>query len=182
MDTATTPPQNARGIWSRILLVVGSIGMVLGALDPMEGSVVILGGSGLVALGTSLSRVERQWLAYRLWVFLLIVFGVAAMWGLTMMGGIGGKSGHSMWWGVLILPYLVGWWMGVWGPGLPRWFLLLGTVVGIWYLCLCGLVLNGAIRHNTNKSMLPGIIIGVLGLLTIGGCISRLFRRVSARQ
>lgn len=156
--------------------------MVLGALDPMEGSVVILGGSGLVALGTSLSQEKRQWFAYRLSVFLLIVFGVAAMWGLTMVGGIGGKSGHSIWWGVLILPYLIGWWMGMWGPGLPRWFLVLGIVVGCWYLFLCGMVLNGAIRHNPNKSMLAGIIIGILGLLTVVGCISRLFRRVSAGQ
>jgi hypothetical protein len=161
-------------------MVVGSIGMVLGALDPMEGSVVILGGSGLVALGTFLSQEQRQWLAYRLSVFLLIVFGVAAMWGMTMVGGIGGKSGHSMWWGVLILPYLVGWWMGMWGPGLPRWFLVLGIVVGLWYLALCGMVVNGALRHHTNKSMWPGIIIGILGLVTIGGCISRLIRRVSA--
>ena len=35
---------------------------------------------------------------------LLIAIGVGALWGLSMFGGIGGKSGHSIWWGVLILP------------------------------------------------------------------------------
>jgi hypothetical protein len=180
MDTTTTPAQSARGIWSRIIIVVGSIAMLLGALDPMEGSVAILVGSGLVALGTFLSQGERQWLAYRLWVFLLIVIGVGALWGLSMVGGIGGKSGHSMWWGVLILPYLVGWSMGIWGPGSPRWFLLLGIAVGVWYLALCGMILKGPARHNGSISVLPGIVIGTLGLLTIGGCISRLTRRVSA--
>jgi hypothetical protein len=178
----TTLRQNAGSTWSRILLVVGSSGMLLGALDPMEGSVVILAGSGLVALGTFLSKVERQWLAYRLWVFVLIVIGVGALFGLSMFGGIGGKSGHSLWWGVLILPYLIGWCMGMWGPGSPRWFLLLGIVVGVWYLVLCGLVLKGSARHNGSLSMLPGIIIGILGLLTIGGCIGRLKRRVSIPQ
>ena len=49
----TTPGMNARSLWSRILVIVGSIAMLVGALDPMEGSVVILPGSGLVALGPS---------------------------------------------------------------------------------------------------------------------------------
>jgi hypothetical protein len=31
----------SRGLWSRILIVLGSIGMLAGAIDPMEGSVVI---------------------------------------------------------------------------------------------------------------------------------------------
>jgi hypothetical protein len=41
--------------------------------------------------------------------------GVAAMFVLSAFGGIGGKSGHSMWWGVLILPYPVGWLMALAG-------------------------------------------------------------------
>ena len=92
---------NARSIWSRILIIVGSIAMLVGAVDPMEGSVVILPGSGLVALGTFLGQSERRLIAFRVWVFILIAIGVGALWGLSMVGGIGGSSGHSMWWGVL---------------------------------------------------------------------------------
>jgi hypothetical protein len=37
------------------------------------------------------------------------------MFALSAVGGIGGKSGHSMWWGVLILHYPVGWLMALLG-------------------------------------------------------------------
>jgi len=37
------------------------------------------------------------------------------MFALSAVGGIGGKSGHSMWWGVLVLPYPVGWLMALVG-------------------------------------------------------------------
>ena len=33
---------NARKLWSRILVIAGSIAMLVGVLDPMEGSLVIL--------------------------------------------------------------------------------------------------------------------------------------------
>ena len=120
MHMNTTARMNARSVWSRVLIMVGSITMLVGALDPMEGSVVILPGSGLVALGTFLGQSERRLIAYRVWVFILIAIGVGAMWGLSSIGGFGGKTGRSMWWGVLILPYLIGWSMGIWGPGSPR--------------------------------------------------------------
>jgi len=111
---------NIRDLWSRILVILGSVAMLVGALDPMEGSIIILLGSGLVALGTFLGHRERQWIVYRIWMFILVAIGVGAMWVLTMKGGIGGNSGHSIWWALLILPYPVGWTMGIWGPGSPR--------------------------------------------------------------
>ncbi len=104
---------NTRSLWSRILVVVGGIGMLLGAIDPLEGSVVILVGSALVLLGMFLGQEERQVLLYWAAAFVLIALGVAAMFALSVVGGIGGTSGHSMWWGVLILPYPVGWIMGM---------------------------------------------------------------------
>ena len=96
--------------------------MLLGTLDPMEGSVLILLGSGLVALGILLARRERRTVLYWAWAFILIGVGVGAMFALSAIGGIGGKSGHSMWWGVLILPYPVGWLMALAGgvAGLVR--------------------------------------------------------------
>jgi hypothetical protein len=56
----TTPRMNARSIWSRVLIIVGSIAMLVGAVDPMEGSLIILPGSGLVALGTFLGRTNAD--------------------------------------------------------------------------------------------------------------------------
>ncbi len=174
----TTAHTNARSIWSRVLIMAGGIAMLVGALDPMEGSVVILPGSGLVALGTFLGQSERRLIAYRVWVFILIAIGVGAMWGLSSIGGIGGKSGHSMWWGVLILPYLIGWSMGIWGPGSPRWLLALGIAVGLWYLALLVIVLKNSNGHHGAMSDLPVIILGSIGLLTIVGCIGRLRTRI----
>jgi len=164
----------SRSLWSRILIVLGSIGILVGAIDPMEGSVVILPGSLIVALGTFFNQSERHLFAYRAWVFILIAIGVGALWGLSAAGGIGGKSGHSMWWGVLILPYLIGWSMGIWGPGSPRWLLVLGIGMGFWYLAILALVLKHSWERGGAMSALPGIIIAAVGVLTIGGCISRL--------
>lgn len=104
---------NARKLWSRVLITVGSIAMLVGALDPLEGSLVILPGSGVVTLGTFLSNSGRGLFIYRLWIFILIAAGVGAMFVLSAFGGIGGRSGHSMWWGLLIVPYPVGWIMGI---------------------------------------------------------------------
>jgi hypothetical protein len=162
--------------------MVGSIAMLVGAIDPMEGSAVILPGSGLVALGTFVGQSERRLIAYRIWVFILILIGVGALWGLSSLGGIGGKSGRSMWWGVLVLPYLIGWCMGIWGPGSPRWVLLLGIVVGLWYLAILAMILRGSASHNGAMSLVPGITIASIGVLTIGGCIYRLRKRSPERQ
>ena len=102
---------NLRMLWSRILKVVGALAMLLGTLDPLEGSLLILPGSGMVALGVYLGGKDRRTVLYWAWAFLLIAVGVGALFGLSAVGGIGGRSGHSMWWGVLILPYPVGWLM-----------------------------------------------------------------------
>ncbi len=52
---------------------------------------------------------------YWAWAVILIAVGVAALFGLSAVGGIGGRSGHSMWWGLLILPYPLGWLMALAG-------------------------------------------------------------------
>jgi len=175
---------DARGLWSRILIIVGSIAMLVGALDPMEGSLVILPGSGLVAFGTFLGQSERRFIAYRVWVFLLIAIGVGAMWGLSSVGGFGGNSGRSMWWGLLILPYLIGWSMGIWGPGSPRWLLALGIVVGLLYLTFLPIVMFFEHRSHRNPvayNIIGIVVISALGLLTIIGCICRWRKRTTER-
>ena len=51
---------NSRMLWSRILKVVGCVAMMLGTLDPMEGSLLILPGCGLVALAMYLGGRDRR--------------------------------------------------------------------------------------------------------------------------
>lgn len=115
---------NARTLWSWILKVVGCIAMVIGTVDPLEGSLLILPGCGLIALGVYLGGRDRRTVRYWAWAFILIALGVGALFGLSAVGGIGGKSGHSMWWGLLLLPYPAGWFMAVAGGivGLVRAF------------------------------------------------------------
>jgi hypothetical protein len=98
---------------SRILVVVGLVAMLIGVLDPLEGSLIILPGAGMVALGAMLRNSRHRLFLY--WSFVLVAVGVGALWGLSAIGGFGGNSGRSMWWGTLLLPYLVGWILGILG-------------------------------------------------------------------
>ena len=104
---------NAPVMWSRILVIAGLAGMLIGAVDPLEGSLIILPGVGLVALGALLGKSRRRMLLC--WSFALVTVGVAAMFVLSWFGGIGGNTGRSMWWAIFILPYPVGWIMGLAG-------------------------------------------------------------------
>lgn len=98
---------------SRFLVILGLLGMLLGALDPLEGSVVILPGVGLVALGAVVAR--RRYRKLLSASFVLVAVGVGAMFVISAFGGIGGNSGRSMWWGVVMLPYPMGWITGLVG-------------------------------------------------------------------
>jgi hypothetical protein len=85
---------------------------------------LILPGSGLVAAAVYLSGKDHRTVLYWTWVFGLIAVGVGALFGLSAVGGIGGQSGHSLWWGVLLLPYVAGWLMALAGAvvGLARFW------------------------------------------------------------
>ena len=102
--------------WSRVLLIVGLLCMLVGAVDPLEGSLVILPGIGMVAMGAFLGKSRHRKLLYR--SFVLVAVGVGAMVVLSAYGGIRLSSkdaGHSMWWELFILPYPVGWILGLVG-------------------------------------------------------------------
>jgi len=159
--------------WARMLVIAGYIGMLVGAIDPMEGSLLILPGSGLIVLGIFVGQGGHKQIYYRLWVLVLVAIGVGALWGLSIVGGFGGESGLSGWWGLLILPYLFGWSMGIWGPGSPRWVLFIGSIVSLWYLAILVMSLQDLNTHGWASS-LPAIVLGVTGAFTIGGCIYRL--------
>ena len=164
----------------RFLLISGYIVMLVGAIDPMEGSLLILPGSGLVALATYLDDEERNMIIYRLWMFILILIGVGALFGFSLLGGIGGESAYSGWWALLLLPYPIGWSMGIWGPGSPRWVLWTGILVGAWYLFLP--ILMNMLRGSDwlNEFGIVGFLLAAMGILTISGCIYRLRKRTIA--
>ncbi|MGI6418209.1 MAG: hypothetical protein ACOX1P_21350 [Thermoguttaceae bacterium] len=80
-----------------------------------------------------------------------------------------------MWWGLLILPYLVGWLMAIWGPDNPRWFSLLGIVVGLRYLALAGIILS----RQTEGGWAILVVIAATGIVTVAGCIYRLYSQTA---
>ena len=102
-----------RLLWSNILVIVGLIAMLIGAIDPLEGSLIILPGSGMVALGALLGKSRHRLLLYC--AFILIAVGVGVMFGLSMLGGVGGSTGRSNWWLLVVLPYPIGWITGLVG-------------------------------------------------------------------
>jgi hypothetical protein len=164
---------STRERWAQILRVVGGVAIAAGAIEPMEGSVIVFLGSGLLTLGTLLGPPERRLMVYRLWTLALIVVGVGALWGLTSVGGFGGHSGRSMWWGVLILPYLIGLSASFWSPGTSRWLVILGILIGLWYVALPVLIV---IHAKSGRPIFPValITVGAAGTMTIAGCILRL--------
>jgi hypothetical protein len=78
-----------------------------------------------------LGRKNRRTVLYWAWAFILIAVGVGALFAVSAVGGIGGRSGHSMWWGLLILPYPAGWLMALAGgvAGLVRFIKAKGQAV-----------------------------------------------------
>ena len=85
--------------------------MLIGAVDPLEGSLVILTGTGLAALAAAAARSAQRKPLWR--ALFLVAAGVAALFALSALGGIGGPGGLSNWWGLLLLPYPVGWILGL---------------------------------------------------------------------
>ena len=97
----------------KILLIVGFIAMLIGMIDPLEGSVVILAGSCMLAISAFLSKSKRSLILYL--SFALIAIGVGLLFGLSAFGGVGGDTGRSNWWLLVVLPYPVGWILGIVG-------------------------------------------------------------------
>ena len=107
-DASNRGPRRARR-----LIVIGLAVMMLAALDPLEGSVGVVGGGGLMALGARMRDSRHR--VYLYCCFAMLVTGVAALWILSAFGGFGGTSGRSSAWGLLILPYPIGWLAGLVG-------------------------------------------------------------------
>jgi hypothetical protein len=99
--------------WHYVLLVFGTFCMLLGAVDPLEGSVIILPGAAMVALEAFLGNSRHMRLLAR--ASALVGLGIVALFALSAAGGIGGPSGLPVWTAVLLLPYPAGWVMGLVG-------------------------------------------------------------------
>jgi hypothetical protein len=98
---------------SRALLIAGLAAMILGAIDPLEGSPVIVLGAALVMSAAYLGK--SRYTAFLTESFVLVLVGVATMFILSAFGGVGGSSGRSYWWAVPVLTYPVGWLMAIIG-------------------------------------------------------------------
>jgi len=97
--------------WIRIIYIAGVIALIIGAIDPLEGSVVISGGSVLIALSAYL--LHDRHLKIFLAATIMIIVGVSFLFYFSSLGGFGGTSTLSWWWGTLILPYPAGWLMSI---------------------------------------------------------------------
>jgi hypothetical protein len=93
--------------WTRVVWIIGIVALIIGSIDPLEGSVVIAAGSGLMALA-AFYKDDRHWKIF-LATFIMIVIGVVLLFAISSFGGFGGNSSLSWWWGLLIVPYPVGW-------------------------------------------------------------------------
>ncbi|MDN3677692.1 hypothetical protein QWY90_10225 [Flavobacterium paronense] len=93
--------------WTRVLYITGVVGLIIGIIDPLEGAVIILIGSVLIALATYLTKDKH----YKLFsvTLIMIIIGIFFLFYLSSLGGFGGTSKLSWWWGLLILPYPIGW-------------------------------------------------------------------------
>lgn len=95
----------------RSLIVAGLLTLVIGTIDPLEGSIAVLVGLVLITLAAYLRRSRfRIGLS---WSAVLVALGVAVMFLFSAFGGVGGTSGRSAWWALMILPYPIGWIVGV---------------------------------------------------------------------
>ncbi len=92
--------------WSRILCIAGLVATVVGCVDPLEGSLVILPGTALVALAAFLAGSRRRSLAYL--AFGLTAAGVGILFALSAAGGVGGTTGRPVIWTLTLVPYPAG--------------------------------------------------------------------------
>ena len=96
---------NVKSKWIRYIFILGVIATIIGAVDPLEGSVVIAAGSILLAVSTYFSRDKYFKLFFSGSVLILI--GVSLLWYVSSFGGFDPKS--EWWWNLMLIPYPIGW-------------------------------------------------------------------------
>lgn len=91
----------------KVLFITGIVAIIIGVIDPLEGSAAILAGSLLIAISTYFLK-DRYWKLFFVG-FILIATGVFFMFYFSSLGGFGGNSKLSWWLISLIVPYPIGW-------------------------------------------------------------------------
>jgi len=91
----------------RLIFTIGVIATIIGAIDPLEGSLIIVLGSIFISFATFYSH-DRHRKVFAI-SSIMIVLGVSLMFYLSHLGGFGGDSDLSWWWALLIIPYPIGW-------------------------------------------------------------------------
>lgn len=97
--------------WKRIIYIIGVIALIIGAIDPLEGSIVIVVGCILITLSTYIIH-DKHWKIF-LASAIMILAGVFFLFYFSSLGGFGDTSTLSWWWSALILPYPIGWLLSI---------------------------------------------------------------------
>jgi hypothetical protein len=97
----------AKAKWTRVIYFVGVVALIIGAIDPLEGSLLIIAGSALLALSAYVNS-DRHSKIFTT-SLIMIVIGVFFMFYFSSIGGFGGTSKLSWCWVLLILPFPIGW-------------------------------------------------------------------------
>ena len=161
---------------SRLVALTGTAGhllALLGAVDPLEGSVVVVIGCALVALHAWLTGVPRALLAYRTAVAVMAGFGVAALWGFSALGGFGGEEGVAGAWALFVLPYPAALVALFSGPAAPRWVAWGGCAVGAGYVAIAAVIVLRPPPHGGNPFDTAALV-GSLGLALLAACAARM--------
>ena len=101
---ATT--KNVKPKWTRIVYIIGVAASIIGVLDPMEGSILLMAGGILLAVSTYFIKDK-----YRKMFFTTAIMMVVGVFFLFYFSSLGGFPPLPWWWGILILPYPIGWLM-----------------------------------------------------------------------
>lgn len=120
---------NTQPKWTRITFIVGVVALILGTLDPMEGSVLIAVASVLFAVASHFTA-DRHRKLFLLFCT-LITTGVIYLFAISSIGGFLGDTGRTWVWGLPIAPYPIGWF---------------GTIV---------LLITRGIQNRKNKTTTP---------------------------
>lgn len=93
--------------WKKRWFTIGVFFCILGSIDPLEGSVLIVLGSIILAYIASIE--EKRNKNFYKWSSILITVGVVAVFYLSFLGGFGCDTCISWWWIILMIPYPIGW-------------------------------------------------------------------------
>ena len=168
-----------RPLASRLVPATGTLGhllALLGAVDPLEGSVAVVAGCLLVALHAWLSGSARVLVAYRAGVAVMAAVGVSVLWFISSRGGLGGPEGVPISWAFLILPYPAALVAGFSGPGCPRWVAWGGCAVGVGYLGIAAMLAWRPPPQAADPADIAALLAS-LGLALLAACAARIAMR-----